>query len=100
MCCLSIGLLFFGPRIGFLIYWLTPMGRAQMAPAFNTLIVPILGLIFLPWTTLLYGLAYGQNGIAGFDWVWVIGALIADIATYVSAAAKRREVPLYPENAP
>jgi hypothetical protein len=59
-----------------------------------------LGVIFLPWTTLMYTFVHGVNGIVGFDWVWVGIALVCDIATYSSGAWKRRSVPFYPQSAP
>ena len=33
---------------------------------------PILGIIFLPFTTLMYVLLWTPvNGVGGFDWVWL-----------------------------
>lgn len=100
MCCFFMSLLFIGPRFAFLIYWLIPYGRAQINLAFNSFIIPLLGLIFLPWTTLMWTFVYGVNGMVGFDWVWIGLALVADIATYMGGAYKRRAVPYYPTNAP
>jgi hypothetical protein len=68
--------------------------------AFSSFIWPVLGIIFLPWTTLLWTLFYGQNGIAGFDWVWVIIGLVVDIAVYSGSVFKRKSVPGYPQSAP
>jgi hypothetical protein len=98
MCCFFMTLLFLGPRFAFLVYWLIRPAYIQMV--FQTWILPLLGLIFLPWTTLMWVLVYGANGIVGFDWVWVGLALVADIVTYTSGAYKRRAVPFYPESAP
>jgi hypothetical protein len=92
--------MFLGPRFTFLIYWLFPYGRAQINLAFNTWFWPLLGVIFVPWTTLMYTFVHGVNGIVGFDWVWLALALVADIATYSSGAWKRKEVPFYPSTAP
>jgi len=100
MCCFLTALFFFGPRLGILIYWLIPYGRAQINLAFNTWFWPLLGFIFLPWTTLMWIFVYGVNGIVGFDWVWLGLGLVADIATYTSGAYKRKQVPFYPESAP
>jgi len=100
MCCFFLALMFLGPRIGFLIYWLFPVGRAQIALAFNGWFWPLLGLIFLPWTTLMWTFVYGVHGIVGFDWVRVGLALAADIVTYTSGAYKRKQVPFYPTTAP
>ena len=100
MCCFFLTLLFLGPRFAFLIYWLIPYGRVQVNLAFHTWIWPLLGLIFLPWTTLMWVLVYGVNGIVGFDWVWIGLALVADIFTYTSGAYKRKAIPYYPSTAP
>ena len=55
-------------RILLLTYWLArPM---QMTAAFNTFIIPCLGFVFLPFTTLMYVvLIQGVGGIQGLDWL-------------------------------
>ena len=68
--------------------------RLKIATAFNTWFWPLLGLIFLPWTTLMYAIVYG-GGISGFDWVWLGLALLADIAGYVGGAARRKDASFY-----
>ncbi|HMK09491.1 MAG TPA: hypothetical protein VK449_10725 [Anaerolineales bacterium] len=98
MCCFFMVLAFFGPRLAFLVYWLIRPAYVQLV--FNTWIWPLLGLVFLPWTTLMYVLVYGSNGIVGFDWVWIGLALALDIATYAGNAARRKSVPGYPSSMP
>jgi hypothetical protein len=93
MCCFFTTILFFGPRLAFLVYWLLPIGRVKIFSAFNTWIWPLLGLIFLPWTTLMYVLVFP---IFGLDWLWLGLALAADIAGYVGGARNRKQVPGYP----
>ncbi|OGN92835.1 MAG: hypothetical protein A2Y88_12155 [Chloroflexi bacterium RBG_13_48_10] len=100
MCCLSLGLLFLGPRVGIVLYWLFPVGRSQFNYAFQSLIWPILGVIFVPWTTVMWTLFSGKNGIAGFDWVWVGLGLVIDIVTYTGGFSKRKTIPGYPNAAP
>jgi hypothetical protein len=92
MCCFFTALFFFGPRLGFLVYWLVPAGQLKVNVAFQTWIWPLLGLIFLPWLTLMYVIVYP---ISGLDWIWLGLALLADIAGYVASAARRRDVPGY-----
>jgi len=92
MCCFFATLLFFGPRLAFLIYWLFPAGRVKIFFAFNTFIWPLLGLIFLPWTTLMYVIIFP---VASFDWIWLGFALVADIAGYVGGAARRKDASFY-----
>ena len=68
MCCLVTVLVFLGPRLGILVWWLLDMPRWNLT--FNTFIWPLLGFIFLPWTTLAYVLVFPWNnrfrlGLAG-----------------------------------
>lgn len=84
-----------GPRFAFLVYWLIPYGRLKIDAAFSTFIWPLLGLIFLPWTTLMYTLVYGLGGIVGFDWFWLGLALLADISAYAAGAARRKDTSFY-----
>ena len=54
MCCLTVILILLGPRVAFLATWLA---TNRVAVAFHHgFAVPFLGLIFLPWTALLYTL--------------------------------------------
>ena len=77
-----------------LIWWL--IRPVYYMAVFKTWIWPLLGLIFLPWTTLMYVLVYTPGaGLVGFDWVWLALGFIADIASYGGGAYKRKEVPGY-----
>lgn len=95
MCCFFTVLLFFGPRLATLLWWLVRPGYFQFV--FNTWIWPLLGLIFLPWVTLMYLIVAG-GGITGFDWVWLGLALVADIASYGGGYRNRSSVPGYSGN--
>ena len=92
MCCFFASLWFLGPRFAFLIFWLIPWGRLKITAAFSGWIMPLLGLIFLPWTMLMYVLVYP---IIGFDWLWLGLAVVADISAYVAGAARRRDASFY-----
>ena len=92
MCCFFATLLFFGPRLAFLVWWLIQPVRINAT--FNTFIWPLLGLIFLPWTTLMYVIVY-PGGIVGFDWLLLALGVLADIAGYGSGYRQRKDVPYY-----
>jgi len=92
MCCFLSTLWLLGPRFAFLIYWLIPWGRLKITAAFDTFLWPFLGLIFLPWTTLMYTLVFP---VVGFDWVWLGIAFLADISAYGASAARRRDASFY-----
>jgi hypothetical protein len=88
MCCFFTTLLLLGPRFAVLIWWL--IRPVYVNTVFNTWIWPLLGIIFLPWTTLMY-LIVGGGGIVGFDWVWLVLAIIADLASYGGGAYGNRD---------
>ena len=93
MCCLFTTLVFLGPRIGILVWWLIDPLRWQAA--FNSFIWPLLGFLFLPWTTLMY-VAVGVNGLSWFDWIWIGFGLLADIGSYTGGTyGNRSRIPGY-----
>ena len=80
MCCLISSLLLFGPRIAFLVYWfLLPLGRVRVRLVFGNWLVPVIGVIFLPWTALAYVIFFP---VAGFEWLLVVFAFLVDLAAY------------------
>lgn len=87
MCCLLVILALLGPRAGIILWWLFDMSR--WSRAFDTIIWPILGFIFLPWTTLAYVLVFSQ-GIVGLDWIVLIIGLLVDLGSYGGGYTKRR----------
>ena len=88
MCCLAAALLLLGPRFGILIWWL--IDQPLWNRAFDTFLWPLLGFIFLPWTTLMYVVVF-PGGVDGFDWIILGIGLIADIASYTGGAYDQRE---------
>jgi putative copper export protein len=68
---------------------------ALMDAAFGSFIVPCLGFLFLPFTTLMYViLIQGVGAIQGLDWLWLFLAVILDLASVAGAgAANRNRIP-------
>lgn len=99
MCCFFTSLVFFGPRLAFLVYWLLVPAKVNLA--FGTFNLPWLvglaSLIFAPWTALMYVLIFPLNG---FDWIWLGLGIMADVASYMGGFQNRRQVPGYPSNDP
>ena len=88
MCCLALTAGFLGPRVALFVWWV--FGN-KVDLAFDTWLWPLLGLIFLPWTTLAYVLAWGPvNAVSGAGWLVVALGFAADIATYSARAAKSK----------
>ncbi len=93
MCCFYTVLLFLGPRLAILVLWLTTYGYTQINLAFSGWLWPLLGWLFLPWTTLLYIFIFP---IAGFDWIWLALTLIMDLGSYGGGAyGNRNRIPGY-----
>jgi hypothetical protein len=88
MCCFFTTLLLLGPRAAILIWWLINPVRWQAT--FSSFIWPLLGFIFVPWTTLMYVLV-APGGVIGFDWVWIALAVVADIGMYVGGGYGNRD---------
>jgi hypothetical protein len=88
MCCFFTTLMLLGPRAAILIWWLIYPVRWQLA--FDTWIWPLLGFIFVPWTTLMYVLV-APGGVIGFDWVWIALAVVADIGMYAGGGYGNRD---------
>jgi len=82
MCCFFTALVLLGPRIAAIIWWLVSPVRwvgDTAISAFSSIIWPILGIIFLPWATLMYVIIFP---VAGFwDWLFLILAIVADVAS-------------------
>jgi hypothetical protein len=89
MGCIFVLIAAFSPRLALILMWIfTPW----VDRAFGPIIWPILGVIFLPLTTLLYVILWntGGRGVTGWEWIFVILALFGDLATYSARAYRRR----------
>ena len=93
MCCFITALLLAGPRAAILVWWL--LFPVRFSAAFSTILWPILGIIFVPWTTLMY-LAVWPNGVVGFDWIWIGLGILFDIGMYAGGGyGNRSRIPGY-----
>jgi hypothetical protein len=87
MCCFFLLIAGLGPRIGILLIWIF---GDRVDFAFDSWIWPLLGLIFLPWTTLAYLITWDPAGVNAAEWLLILLGLVADIATYSARSARRR----------
>jgi hypothetical protein len=93
------------PRLGTLFIWIA---RPQLfSDAFGgSWFWPILGIIFLPFTTLMYVLLWSPaTGVTGGDWFWLGLAVLLDLMHWGGAAAggynDRDRIPaVYSRNVP
>ncbi len=77
MCCVLILLAFFTPRIVLFILWLF---TDYLIRAFDGFLLPFLGFLFLPATTLAYAIA--QNELGGLNGLGLVVVLVG-LAVYV-----------------
>lgn len=93
MPCLFVMFAAFAPRLLLVFMWIARPNL--MGQAFDTFIIPLLGFIFLPFTTLMWVLLWAGSGgsVTGFDWVWIGIAVLLDLGHYAGGAANRRGMP-------
>jgi hypothetical protein len=68
-------------RLALLVVWLS---TALVNRAFHGgWILPLLGILILPITTLTFVLVYSITGsVTGWGWLWVVLALLLDLAAH------------------
>ena len=87
MCCLALTAGFIGPRVALFIWWVF---GDKVDAAFSSWIWPLLGLIFLPWTTLAYVIAWQPGGLDGnWDALLIVIGVALDVLTYMHRAAAK-----------
>jgi len=88
VCCVLLLAGGIGPRIALFFWWI--FGDKPDA-AISSWVWGVLGFLFLPWTTLMFIIAWSPVvGIDGFwDYVLIALGLALDIATYAAKPAQR-----------
>jgi hypothetical protein len=80
------------PRIGLFMFWI--LRPARVDAAFDTWLLPLLGIVFLPFATLMYAVLYTPGiGLTGWEWFWVAVAALLDMAHLAVGASQRRDIP-------
>jgi hypothetical protein len=87
MCAILLAALV-GPRAINVVWWL--IDPTRWASMFSNPIVPILGVLVLPWTTLAYVLV-AHGGLTGVAFGAVVVGFLADVATYGGGAFSNGE---------
>lgn len=85
------------PRLVIILAWLF---SDRWDAVWDTWIWPLLGFIFLPYTTIMYVLVWTPaTGISGWDWLWIGLGVLLDIMKWGQIANNRKGIPYYPEGA-
>ncbi len=87
MCAILLAALV-GPRAINVVWWL--LDSERWASTFSGPLVPILGILALPWTTLAYVLV-APGGLTGLEFIVVVIGLFVDIGTYGSSAYSNKD---------
>jgi hypothetical protein len=90
MGCLFVLMATLFPRTVLVIFWLARPERVD--EVFSTWLWPLLGIVFLPFATLMYVLLYVPgDGVTGGDWGLVALAAGLDVLHWTFGAAQRRQ---------
>ena len=88
MCCFFLLFAALGPRFAIIAVWLFG-NRVDLA--FDSWLGPFLGLLFAPWTTVMYLLMWSPGGgVSGAEWILVGLGVALDLATYAAKPAQSR----------
>jgi hypothetical protein len=91
MGCLLVLFSAFAPRLVVLFAWIAR--PTYFDAVFDSWIFPLLGLVFLPFTTLMWlFLGAPPEGVDGLDWLWIVLAVILDLGNYGSTWGQRSTV--------
>lgn len=89
MCCLLSALMVVGARGVLFLVWLFQPVRWNAAFDGFSILVPLLGFLFLPWTTLMYVLV-APSGVDTVDAIGLVLALVLDIGSYAAGGVSGR----------
>ena len=89
-CLLAFGAAV-APRLILIFAWI--FGRRWDLVWDGNWIVPLLGIIALPYTTIMYLLVWSPAGLHGFDWVWLFLGVLLDIMKWSQIARNREGMP-------
>jgi hypothetical protein len=88
MGCLIALLAAFAPRVALVFLWIF---SSLVDRAFSGFLLPLLGLLLLPYTTLFYVLAYAPvAGVSGWGWFFVAIGFLFDLGNLAGGGRSRR----------
>lgn len=87
----------FAPRLVLILAWI--FGRRWDLVWQGNVILPLLGILFLPYTTVMYILVWSPAGLSGFDWVWLGLGVLLDIMKWSQIVRNREGIPGLQSNA-
>ena len=89
MGCLFAMFAGFFPRIALVVVWIA---TDLVDRAFSTWVIPLIGLFVLPFTTLVYAIAWVPGVHLGNGrWVWVAIAFVIELVGYAGTGRTNRD---------
>ena len=90
MPCLVVLIALAFPRLALFLIWLF---SDYLANAYQTVLWPVLGFFFMPFTTLAFAAAINEHGsVSGLWLVLVVLGVLADLSTNRGSTKARRRV--------
>jgi len=88
--CLVALLAWISPRFVIAMMWIF---TDRMTHAMDSFLMGAVGFVFLPYTTVIYALAYQYPvpGVSGFGWILVAGGFVADVASWFGGGSQARQ---------
>jgi hypothetical protein len=88
MCCVLALLAFLGPRLALVLLWIF---TTYLSRAFDGVLLPLLGFLFLPWTTIAWAIAQNEfGGASGIGLLVIALGFLGDIGVLGGGARGRR----------
>ncbi len=78
-CCLFAITLAGMPRLALALWWLFQPARFNLT--FSTWVWPVVGLIFAPWTALMYVIVF-PGGLSVVNWIFLGLAFAVDMGSW------------------
>ena len=91
-CLMALGIAV-APRVILVLAWM--FSDRWVAVWQTEFLLPLLGIIFLPYTTIMYILAWTPLGIEGWEWLWIALGVILDVLNWGQAISNRRTATEY-----
>jgi hypothetical protein len=88
MCCVLALLAFVGPRV---VLFLLFLFTNYLQRAFDSFLLPFIGFLFLPWTTIAWAIAQNEFGGAnGIGLLVIVLGFLGDVGVLGGGARGRR----------
>jgi len=87
MCCPFLLIAFLGPRAALVYLWLL---TNYLNGAFQSVLWPVLGFFFMPYTTLAYAVAMHNGGLTNLWLVILVLAVLMDLSVHGGSTREHR----------